>query len=161
MKINKHTAIRALSGKTIEVTIERGTYSREVRLDGMPTGTYKTEVIDATTITLRDASGKVLASESEIRPLSCGKGLRNYSQAVKMGCKGMIGDHVFLSAETYDAIVSALAEANAAAPKTAEQVEIEDARAAAKKAYDEWYNSDEQRKAREFAREFEREDSDY
>jgi len=154
MTTNKYTAKRNVNGKIVEVTIERGTYTREISLDGAPSGTSKTETIDTTVITLRDATGKVVASGSEIRPMACGKNLNNYNQAVQMGCKGMIGDKVFLTPAVYDAIVEAIEEANAAAPKTDEQIQIENAKAAAKKSYDDWYNSDEQKKSREFERKF-------
>jgi len=160
MTTNKHTAKRNVNGKMIEVTIERGTYTHEVSLDGTPSGITKTETIDTTVITLRDANGKVVGSGSEIRPMACGKQLSNYNQAVQMGCKGMIGEKVFLTPAVYEAIVSALEEANTAAPKTDEQIEIENARAAAKKSYDDWYNSDEQKKSREFERKFYSQDSD-
>jgi len=160
MTTNKYTARRNVNGKIVEVKIERGTYTHDVSLDGAPSGIAKTEIIDTTVITLRDATGKVIGSGSEIRPMACGKHLNNYNQAVQMGCKGMIGDKIFLTPAVYDAIVSALEEANVAAPKTDEQIEIENAKAAAKKTYDDWYNSDEQIKSREFEREFYRAESD-
>lgn len=163
MTINKHTATRKTSnGKTIEVKIERGTWTEEVHLDGSPTGTYKTHTIDSTVINLLDENGKVLVSGSEIKPMSYGKihYSKDYPKAVGLGCVGMLG-RAYIKQDTMDLILSALAEAEAAAPKTAEQIDIENAKAAAQKSYDEWQNSAEQKAARKFAREMEREDSDY
>lgn len=163
MTTNKHTATRTTSnGKKIEVKIERGTWTEEVHLDGSPTGTYKTHTIDRTVINLLDENGKVLVSESEVKPMSYGKihYSKDYSKAVGLGCVGMLG-RAYIKQDTMDLILSALAEAEAAAPKTAEQVEIENTKAAAQKAHDNWYNSPEEVAYRKFTREMERADSDY
>lgn len=139
MTTNKHTAHRTSStGKQIIVTVERGTWTETIHWDGYDMG-EKTHVIDRTEITLSDETGKVLASDSAIRPLRTTH--KQYAEAVKRGCVGMIGSNLFLTAEAHRLIVEALAEADAAAPKTAEQIEIETAAAAKAAKAEAWRNS--------------------
>ncbi|MBP8055086.1 MAG: hypothetical protein KA314_04560 [Chloroflexi bacterium] len=163
MKTNKHTVTRTTSnGKKIEVTIERGTWTEEVHLDGSPTGTYETYTIDRTSIKMMDTTGKILASDSSVKPMSYGKihYAKDYAKAVSLGCVGMVGN-AYIKQATMDLISSAIAEAEAGAPKTQEQIDIEVAKAAAQKAYDGWYNSPEEGARRKFAREMGRTNSDY
>ena len=160
MTTNKHTATRTTkTGKSIEVTIERGTWTEEVHLDGSPTGTYKTHAIDRTDIVLRDQSGKRLMSGSKIEMVTP-MFYKNYKELIAKGAVARIGD-AYITQEIVDLVNDAAAEAEAAAPKTAEQVEIENAKAAAQKAHDDWHNSPEEIAYRKFTREMERADSDY
>jgi hypothetical protein len=139
MDTNKYTTTRkTTTGQTVEVTIERGTWTENVTADGMDIGLIKTHVVNTTTITLRDAAGKTLASASEIAPLS--RAYSQYAEAVKAGCVGMIG-RAYIKQATYDLIVDAIAEASANAPKTAKQTEIETAEANRKAAREAWLAS--------------------
>lgn len=161
MDTNKHTAIRKLdNGMTIEVTIERGTWAEQIYLDGQATGSIKVHTVNQTTIALRDASGKQLASGSELSALP--KSHPHLTAAKKAGCIAWVpGTNLFARPAVADAIKSALDEANAAAPKTAKQIEIEAANAKARAQYDAWHSSPEQVAARKFAHDFGRADSDY
>jgi hypothetical protein len=163
MDTNKYTATRKMAnGKKIEVTVENGTWTEEIRLDGQATGTYNTHIVSTKEIVLRDENGKVIVSSSEIKPMSYAKihYSRQYPEAVEAGCVGMI-DRAFIKQDTYDMVMSAIAEAEAAAPKTGRQIEIEAAKAKAQSDHDAWYNSPEEVAYRKFTREMEREDSDY
>src|SRR3972149_1252306 len=153
------TASRMIStnGKTIKVSLERGTWDEEIRLDGMPSGA-KTHPIDRTEIVIYDASGKAVASGSGLSGLS--KAYNQYNEAIKRGCIGMVGK-CYLMPDTYNLIASALAELEAENPKTAEQIAIVSGKALATAEYDAWYNSDEQRAARKFEREMNDPNSDY
>lgn len=157
MTTNKCTTTRnTKNGKTIEVIVERGTWTEEIHLDGMATGTHKTHAVDRTTITLIDQSGKALVSTDW--------GIDTRSKINKeMAAKGAVAyiGSALVTQEIVDLAQDAIAEANAAAPKTSEQIEIENAEAAAQKARDEWQNSAEQKAARKFSREMDRADSDY
>jgi uncharacterized Zn ribbon protein len=158
--INKHTAIRKTnSGKTIEVTVERGTWNEEISLDGMATGTIKTHIIDSTNIILRDQSGKALTTGDSIdmvTPLL----YHNHAELISKGAVARIGD-AYITREIVDLANDAIAECIAAAPKTAEQVAIDTANAQAEIERDAWYDSAEQVNARKLEREMERPDSDY
>lgn len=169
MDTNKHIATRKLaSGKTIQVTIEQGTWVEQKHWDGYDNGT-ETHVVNRTEIALLDESGKVLTTDTEIRPLSAGKiaYASQYKQAVASGCVGMIG-RAWIKQDTADAVAEALAEATAAAPKTAEQISIENAETERKTKDAAWRNSPEgkaslaeERKHAAFVRKMERADSDY
>jgi len=100
------TASRMIStnGKTIKVSLERGTWDEEIRLDGMLCGT-KTHPIDRTEIVIYDASGKAVASGSGLSGLS--KAYNQYNEAIKRGCIGMVGK-CYLMPDTYNLIASAL-----------------------------------------------------
>lgn len=141
MDTNKHTATRkTATGQIIDVTVERGTWDESVTADGMDIGLIKTHIVNTTTITLRDAAGKVLASASEISPLS--RAYNQYAEAVKAGCVGMIG-RAYIKQTTHDLIVDAMSEADAAAPQTARQIEIETAAANRTAAHEAWLASPE------------------
>lgn len=143
--INQHTAIRkTTTGNTVEVTIERGTWDETIGADGWDTGIIKTHIIDRTTITLRDSKGEMIGSGDRIRPMSAAKVLspKSYPEAVKAGCVGMVG-HAYVKQATLDLITDAMAEADAAAPRTDRQIEIETAEANRKAALDAWLASPE------------------
>lgn len=154
------TATRTIeisSGKTIKVTIERGTWEEEIRLDGTLCGT-KTHAVDRTEIALY-AGSKRLAYGSALEPLPTRHS--KLADAIKAGCVGIVGRELFVKPETADAIRSALEELDAENPKTAEQIAIEIQRAAAKAAGEAWLDSDEHRKMVEFERKMSDPNSDY
>jgi hypothetical protein len=129
----------SLNGKTIKISLIRGVDDRENRLDGMLVSISR-EIAEYTEIVIYDASGKAIASGSKLSGLS--RGYNQYDEAVKRGCKGMVGK-CYLMPETYDAIAVALAELDAENPKTDEQIEIEARKAAAKAAGEAWLDSKE------------------
>ena len=164
---NKSTATRKTqTGSTVEVTIERGTWDEKISLDGWETGSIETHLVNSTTITLRDKTGKVVASAdyvSEINPQFYG----NYDELVAKGAVARVGD-AFIGQSTLDLINEAIADADAATPKTTRQIEIETAAAERKAAWEAWKNSPEGKAEAEeweryeaFKREMERPDSDY
>jgi hypothetical protein len=165
---NKHTAIRKTdTGKTIEVTIERGTWDENINLDGWDTGTVKTHLVNRTTIILRDVTGKVLTSGDEISMVTPTAYHKNYKDLIAKGAIARIGD-AFVGQATVDIINSAIAESDAATPKTARQIEIETAEAKRKTEQDAWKNSPEgkadakaMRRHEQLVREMDRPDSDY
>lgn len=153
MTTNKTTkTTTSKSGKTIKITIERGTWEETVNLDGHECGT-KTNLIDQTEISIIDETGKVLMSGSKLGKLTDKK-------MIAQGGVASLGRAV-LGQAMYDAISILLAEVDAVTPKTAEQIKIETAKAEGEAKYWAWYNSPEQIAARKFEREMEREDSDY
>lgn len=166
---NKHIATRKLAtGKTVQVTVEQGTWIEKKYWDGYDNGT-ETHVVNRTEIALLDEKGKILTTDTEIRPLSSGKIVyaSQYKQAVETGCVGMIG-RAWIKQDTADAVAEALAEALAFAPKTAEQSAIETAETNHRIAQQTWRNSPEGKKSAseqmaydKFVREMNRADSDY
>lgn len=143
MDTTTHTATRkTATGSIVEVTIERGTWDENVTADGMDIGLIKTHIVNTVTITLRDATGKFLASSDRVIPMSAAKVLspKSYPDAVKAGCVGMVGA-AYIKPATRDLIVSAIDEAEGAAPKTAKQIEIETAEANRKAAHEAWLAS--------------------
>lgn len=166
---NKHIATRKLSsGLTIRVTVERGTWTEQKNWDGYEMGT-ETHVVNRTEIALLDGSGKVLTTDSEIRPLEAGRiaYAKQYKQAVESGCVGMLGK-AFVKQDTADIIAQAIAEADAAAPKTAEQIAIETDETERQAKAEAWRNSPEgkadaeaMRSHNRLMRKMDRADSDY
>lgn len=137
MTTNKHTATRTTkSGNTIEVTVERGTWDEKVSLDGWETGTVKTHLVNRTTIAIKGGN-KVLVTGRELSTkFSPG------SDYAKKGCVARLSN-VGLGQAAYDLILSAIAEAEAAVPKTARQIEIETAEAKRNADYAAWEKSPE------------------
>lgn len=132
------------TSKTIvTVTLERGVYDHENRLDGMLCSTER-RYFENTEIAICDASGKRLTSGSKIEPLN--KKHTHYAQAIKAGCVAMVGN-AFLHPDTRDWIVNALAELEAENPKSDEQIALEAAEAKRRRIGEE--NLD--RMAREYA----------
>lgn len=111
-----------LNGKTLKVTLERGVWDEEVHLDGTPTGTYRTYLVERTKIALYD-DRKELVSGDALAPLP--KQHRQLSAAVQQGCVGMVGREWFVKPATADAIRKALAELEEDNPKTARQIQLE------------------------------------
>lgn len=120
------------SGKTIKVELVRNVQDKVAYADGYNLVTGR-EVVERTSITLLDGN-KVIAKGSEIGSLypSISKTDR---QMQEKGAVGRIGD-AYLPANIIDQIKSALAELDAQNPKSAEQAEIESAKAAAEAQYD-------------------------
>lgn len=161
MTTNKYTATRTTStGNTIEVTVENGTWDENINLDGWDTGSIKTHLIHHTNIAIKDGS-KILTSADTIRPLG------KFDKSAPVSAIAKLGN-AYIGQKAHDLIVSAIAEAEANAPKTARQIEIETAEAELKARQDAWEKSPEgiaERKEWEeyerFTREMERPDSDY
>lgn len=168
MDTNKTTATRKTqTGSTIEVTVERGTWDEKINSDGWDTGLTKTHVINRTRIVLRDKSGKQLASGDAVSLVTPTAYFNNYKELIAKGAIARVGD-AFVGQVTLDLINEAIAEADAATPRTARQIEIETAEAASQAAAEAWANSPAGKAAKEeaeryeaFRREMEREDSDY
>src|SRR3990167_5930192 len=110
------TASRMIStnGKMIKVTLERGTWDEEIRLDGMLCGT-RTHKVDRTEIALYDGSKK-LAYGDALEPLPTRHS--KLDQAIKAGCVGIVGNAWFVQSATAETIRTALAELEAELPKT-------------------------------------------
>ena len=115
--------ISANNGKTIKVTLERGVWDEEIRLDGMLCGT-KPHLVNRTEITLYDGSKKLATSES-LDPLP--KRHNQLAQAIKAGCVAVIGRDCFVKQGSADAIRAALAELEVENPKTPEMIAMEQA----------------------------------
>ena len=161
MKTNKYTAKRNVADKVmVEVAVENGTWAEEVYLDGTPAGT-KTHIISSTQIILRDQTGKTIATADDITPMSFAKIRypKQYQDAIKAGCVAMI-NNAWIKANVLEAVESAIAEAQAGAPKTDEQIKIENAAIIAEKKHDEWYYSPEEVSYRKFVARMESPDSD-
>jgi hypothetical protein len=112
-----------LTDTTVKVSIERGTWEEEIRLDGTLCST-KTNAVDRTEIALYDGS-KRLAYGKAIDPLP--RKHSDLAKAIKAGCVGIVGGRWFIKSDTADAIRAALAELDAENPKTAEMTAIEQA----------------------------------
>ena len=147
-----------LNGKTVKVTLERGTWIEDVRLDGMLCGT-KTHVVDRTEIALYDDRDNRLSYGSTLDPMPTRHG--SLKQAIEAGCVGIVGSEWFVKAETASAIRAALIELDADNPKTADQIAIETQRAAAKASAEAWLDSDEYRQMVEFEHRMSDPNSDY
>lgn len=147
----------SINGKTIKVTLERGTWVEDIHLDGWLCGT-KTHAVDRTEIALYDGSER-LAYGASLNPLP--KRHPKLSDAIKAGCVGIVGYEWFVKSETAAAITAALAELDADNPKTDEQSSIEMQEAAAKAKAEAWLDSDEYRRMREFERKMDDPNSDY
>ena len=146
-----------ISGKTIKVTLERGTWDEQIYLDGMLCGT-KTHAVDHTEIALYDGD-KRLAYGNAINGLPARH--PKLAEAKKVGCVGLVGRDWFVKSETADLINSALTELERENPKTAAQVAIEKAKADAQAQADAWLDSDEHHQMVEFERKMNAPDSDY
>ena len=146
MDTTKHTATRTIDNKTIEVAIEVSTWTEAIVLDGMATDVSKTYTSSRTEIVIKDDAGRTVTGR-DIKSMDAAKKSHasQYAQAVKMGYAGMVGNG-WIKQDVIDAINDAMAEVEAAAPKTTIQIDIE---------------TDEQRAHREFARKMEASDSDY
>ena len=121
--------ITTKSGKTIIVELVRRVQDKVANLDGDRFVTGR-EIVEYTIITVFGDNGKVIAKGSEISPLHPEvKGLRDAEMAAK-GAVGRVGD-AFVPQAVADQINAALAELDAENPKSAEQLAIEAAKAAA------------------------------
>lgn len=168
MTTNKYTATRKTeNGKIIDVTAEHGTWDEEIYLDGQATGNTKTHLIGRTTIVLRDAAGKWLAEGDDYHKIDPILYRKNYADLIAKGVYAQVGD-AYITQAIADLIDSATAEAQAATPKTAKQVEIETAEAERKAKRDAWENSPEgkaeaeaMRRNEQLMRDMDRPDSDY
>jgi hypothetical protein len=125
MTIRTSTRTLNANGKTIEVTLERGTWEDEIRLDGTLCGT-KTIKVDRTTIALYD-HGKRLAYGESLDPLPAKHS--QLAQAIKAGSVGIVGNVWFVQPATAAMIRQALAEVEEENPKTPEMIAIESAEA--------------------------------
>lgn len=157
--MNKYTATRKTeSGKIVEVTVENGTTKEEVMLDGSPTGTYKINVISNVVIALKDVSSKTLMTGRKIDVVDAG--YKNSKELIAKGAVARLGD-AYITQEIVNLINDAITEAQASAPKTEDQIALENKSKAEKESYEKWYNSAEQVAYRKFEREMNCEDSDY
>lgn len=164
---NKHTATRQTpTGSLVEVTVERGTWDEKITSDGWDTGSTKTHLVNDTRIVLRDKAGKEVMRGSEASAIDP-KLYGNHKELAAKGAVARVGD-AFIGQATLDLINDALAEADAAAPKTTCQIEIETAEKERKAATEAWRNSSEGQKAakeqadyEQFVRKMEDPNSDY
>jgi hypothetical protein len=121
MTTTKATRTIEISGKTVKVTLERGTWEEEIRLDGTLCGT-KTHLVDRTEIALYQ-DGKMLTHGAQINPMP--KQHKYLAQAIKSGSVGIIGGDWFVKADTAAQIEAAIAELEAENPKTEEMIAME------------------------------------
>lgn len=162
---NKHTVTREIGGgNSVRVTVERGTWDEEKRLDGECVGT-ETHAVDRTEIELL-RGGKVLVKDDRITRLS-DLSAKQQKEAKKSGYAGMVGK-AWLKPDTLEIVESAITEAEDAVQKTSEQIAIEDAESESEAEAKAWRNSPEGKARSEdaehherFVREMERENSDY
>jgi hypothetical protein len=143
------------TGNTITVEIVRKVQDKVSYADGANIVTGR-EIVDYTTITLRDSTGKTIATGKEIYCLN----QKSDAKGIAGGAVAKIGK-AYLRQDNYNLAVALLAEVEAETPKSDEQIAIESARAQAAKDYDAWYASAEQVTARKFAHEMNRTGSDY
>lgn len=110
------------SGKIVEVELVRAVNDKIAYADGwnIPVGR---EIIERTTITLRDQSGKKLAAGNSVSPLQP-KIFRTDAEMQERGAVGQIGN-AYIPQEIVDLINAALAELEAENPKSDEQIAIE------------------------------------
>jgi len=93
---------KTMNGKTIKVTLNRGVFEEEIRLDGQLTGT-KSHLFDKLEIFLFDGT-KRLESGSKIDSIENHTRHPNYQNAVKAGCVGLVGRNWFVKSETENVI---------------------------------------------------------
>lgn len=168
MDRNKYTATRQTpTGSVIEVTVERGTWVEKINADGWDTGLTKTHVINNTSIVLRDKTGKQLAEGDDVSLVTPTAHFKNYKELIAKGAIARVGD-AFVGQVTLNLINDALAEADAATPRTPCQIEIETKEAEQKAAAEAWKNSPagiasakEQEEYERFMRKMEAPNSDY
>lgn len=168
MDRNKYTANRQTqNGSTIEVTIERGTWDEKINADGWDTGLTKTHVINNTCIVLRDKTGKQIAQGDGVSLVTPTAYFSNYKDLIAKGAIARVGD-AFVGQTTLNLINDALAEADAATPRTPRQIEIETKEAERKAKAEAWKNSpagkaaaEEQEQYEQFMRKMEHPNSDY
>lgn len=166
-KINKSTATKTTkSGNLITVTIEQGTWSETVSLDGHEVGA-KTHLVDRMEIKVTDPNGKVLIEGDHISMITPEAYFSSYDEFVAKGLVARIGDS-YISQVSLDLINTVIDEAKSNCEKTEEQVKIETAIAEKNAKVVAWENSPEgkaeieaMRRQEELMREMDREDSDY
>jgi hypothetical protein len=147
--------ITTKTGRTITVEMVRKVQDKVNFADGYNIVTGR-EIVDYTTITLRDETGKEMATGSSLRS---NLSPRVDANGIAAGAVGIIGN-MYLRREMYDLVAGLLAEVEAETPKSDEQIAIETAKAQAEAAHEAWYNSPEEVHYREFVRRMEAPDSD-
>jgi len=147
--------ITTQTGRTITVEMVRKVQDKVSYADGYNLVTGR-EIVERTTITLRDGDGKILATAKELSGLTP----RFDAKGIAGGAVGKIGN-VYLRQDTYDLVAGLLAEVEAETPKSDEQIAIETAQAQAVAAHDTWYKSPEAVAARKLEIEMSRANSDY
>ena len=147
--------ITTKNNSTITVEIERTVRDKVSNADGYKIVVGR-EIVDRTTVTLRDANGKYIDSgELEIiNPKLYG------AKIIASGAVARIGN-VYIKQAMLDMITSLIAEAEAETPKSEEQIAIENKKAQDAQAYDAWYNSAEQIAYRKLMVDMDSADSDY
>lgn len=111
-----------VNGKTIKVTLERGTWEEEINLDGFVCGS-KTHLVDRLEITLLDGNKRV-DSGSKIDEMKNYTRHPNYNAAIKAGCVGLIGNKWFVKAETVEIINEMIKNVEKDNPITGEMIAI-------------------------------------
>jgi hypothetical protein len=117
------TSTRTIVNKSnkIVVKLERGTYERENRLDGMLTST-DTILVNRTEIAVY-VNGSLVADADRLGGMPARH--NQLKEALAAGCTNMIGGKVFVKAETASAILAALEELDIENPKTDEMLALE------------------------------------
>jgi len=147
--------ISTKTGKTISVEMVREVQDKVSYADGYNITTGR-EIVEYTNITLRDETGKILATGKELSKLSP----KFDAKGIAGGAVGKLGK-TYLRQEMYDQVAGVIADVELETPKSGEQIAIETAKAQVEAAHDAWYNSPEQIAARKFAYEMNRPNSDY
>jgi len=142
------------NGKTIKVEIVRKVQDKVNYSDGYNVAVSR-EIIDYTTISLLDETGKVIATGKELSKVFP----QFDAKAIEAGAVGKLGN-VYLRSEMYNAAATLLAEVEAETPKSDEQIAIEAAQAKAAADHDTWYNSPDAVRSRRLEAEMDRSDSD-
>lgn len=109
------------SGKTIKVEMVRKVQDKIANLDGDRFVTGR-EIVEYTSITFYNESGKVLAKGSEMTMLD-----PRFDSMTKKGAVARVGD-AYLPRENADLVTVALAELDAENPKSEEQLAMEQAK---------------------------------
>jgi hypothetical protein len=146
--------ITTKSGKTITVELVRKVQDKTNYCDGQNVSTSR-EIVEYTNITMCDTNGKILTTgKSIITPSNIPAEMKSKGAVASIG-------NAYIPQEIVDIVTTALNELDAENPKSAEQVEIENAKAQAEAQYSAWVNSPEQIAARKFEREMNSANSDF
>ena len=145
--------ITTKSGTTVTIKLTRQVNDKIAYLDGYNLLAGR-EVFESLEIVATLPNGKT-ASGSSIHKLDS----KFDKAAMAKGAYARFGD-AYIGQDAYEAIISVIADLDAENPKTAEQINIETAKAKAIADHDAWYDSPEQVRAREFEREMNNPNSD-
>ena len=148
-------SITTKSGKTITVEMIRKVQDVVAYADGLNITTGR-EIIENTTITLRDETGKIIVTTNSLSKVN----QKFDSKAIAAGAVAKLGG-IYIRQDVYSAVVGLLAEVESETPKSAEQIAIETAKSNAKIAFATWYNSADQIAHRNLMRDMDSADSDY